>query len=89
MAKSKKKPGSPFVGRWHIESMDQWDADFIHAEVRGFIEVDDENGGNFQFGYVSGDMDCCLMTRDGSLPLSVPGTAMTRWITLKAVDGLF
>jgi len=65
MAKSKKKSESPFVGRWHIESMDQWDEDFINAEVPGFIEFDGGGGGEFQFGYVHGGMDCRLATRDG------------------------
>jgi hypothetical protein len=54
MAKSKKNPESPFVGRWHIESMDQWDEDFINAAVRGFFEFDAQGGGEFQFGYVHG-----------------------------------
>ena len=65
MAKAKKQPESPFVGRWHIESMDQWDEDFINAEVRGFIEFDAQGGGEFQFGYVRGGMKCRLTTRDG------------------------
>src|SRR5262245_48006388 len=65
MAKSKKKPESPFVGLWHIESMTAWDADFINAEVRGFVEFDAQGGGEFQFGYVHGWMDCRLTTRDG------------------------
>ena len=67
MARSKKKPESPFVGHWHIESMDQWDEDFINAEVQGFIEFDAQGGGEFQFGYVQGQMDCRLSTRDGEL----------------------
>jgi hypothetical protein len=58
MAKSKARPDFPFAGRWHIVSMTEWDEDFIHAEVQGFIEFDDKNSGSFQFGYVSGDMDC-------------------------------
>jgi hypothetical protein len=65
MAKSKARPDFPFAGRWHIVSMTEWDEDFIHAEVQGFIEFDDKNSGSFQFGYVSGDMDCRLTTRDG------------------------
>jgi len=65
MATSKAKPDSPFTGRWHIVSMTEWDEDFINAEVQGFIEFDDKNTGSFQFGYVSGDMDCRLTTRDG------------------------
>src|SRR3954454_7599577 len=65
MAKAKKKPESPFVGRWHIESMTGWDEDFINAEVQGFIEFDAEGGGEFQFGYVRGDMNCRLTTQEG------------------------
>lgn len=64
-AKAKAKPESPFAGRWHIVSMTEWDEDFINAEVQGFIEFDDKNSGSFQFGHVSGDMDCRLTTRDG------------------------
>ena len=65
MAKPRSKPGSPFAGRWHIVSMTEWDEDFINAEVQGFIEFDAQGGGEFQFGYVRGDMDCRLTTRDG------------------------
>lgn len=62
---AKKNTKSSFEGRWHIVSMTLWDEDFINAEVQGFIEFDDKNSGSFQFGYVSGNMDCRLTTRDG------------------------
>lgn len=62
---AKTKPTSPFEGRWHIVSMTEWDEDFINAEVQGFIEFDTTGGGEFQFGYVHGEMDCRLTTRDG------------------------
>ena len=65
MAKKKSKPESPFHGRWHIVSMTEWDEDYIHEEVRAFIEFDDKGGGSFQFGYVRGIMDCRDTTRDG------------------------
>src|SRR5579885_1615920 len=65
MAKAKKKAESPFVGRWLIESMEQWDEDFINAEVRSFFQFDEKGSGEFQFGYVHGRMDCRLTTRDG------------------------
>ena len=65
MAKLKSPPDSPFSGRWYIVSMTEWDEDIINAEVQGFIEFDDKNSGSFQFGYVSGDMDCRLTIRDG------------------------
>jgi hypothetical protein len=61
MAKAK----SPFEGRWHIVSMTEWDDDYINAEVQGFIAFDAKGGGKFQFGYVSGSMDCKLTTREG------------------------
>ena len=64
-AKPKPKPPSPFEGRWHIASMSAWDEDFINAEVRGFIEFDGDGGGEFQFGYVQGSMDCRTTTRGG------------------------
>ena len=64
MAKKPKSP-SPFEGRWHIVSMTEWDEDYINAEVQAFIEFDAKNSGEFQFGYVQGEMDCCLTTRDG------------------------
>jgi hypothetical protein len=65
MAKAKAKPPSPFEGRWRIVAMEVWDQDFVDAEVEGFIEFDAQGGGEFQFGYVRGDMDCRLTTRDG------------------------
>ena len=63
MAKKSKSP-SPFTGRWHIVSMTEWDEDFINAEVQGFILFDEKGGGEFQFGYVRGDMDCRSTTRN-------------------------
>ncbi len=65
MARAKAKPESPFVGRWQIVSMTEFDEDFINAEVQGFIEFDASGGGQFQFGYVRGDMDCRETARDG------------------------
>jgi hypothetical protein len=63
MAKSKQK--NWIVGRWLIESMDQWDRDFIDAEVRGYFEFDKRGSGHFQFGYVQGQIDYRLAERDG------------------------
>lgn len=53
------------VGRWLIESMDQWDRDFIDEEVRGYFEFDTRGLGSFQFGYVQGQIDYRLGARDG------------------------
>ncbi len=64
MAKKAKAP-NPFTGRWRILSMDQWDQDFIDEEEEGYLEFNDEGQGVFHFGYVHGQMDCCLTSRDG------------------------
>src|SRR6516162_8612316 len=65
MARSKRKSESPFLGRWHIVSMSTWDEDYLNAEVQAFIEFDAKGGGEFQFGYAHGEMDCRPTTRDG------------------------
>ena len=46
MAKKAKAP-NPFTGRWRIISMDQWDQDFVDAEVEGFFEFGSDNLGSF------------------------------------------
>ena len=53
------------MGRWLIESMDQWDRDFIDEMVRGYFEFDTKDSGIFQFGYVEGQIDYRLGERDG------------------------
>jgi|SRR6516225_9875060 hypothetical protein len=45
--------------------MDQFEQDYVNAEDQAFIEFDESGGGEFHFGYVHGDMDCRLTTRDG------------------------
>ena len=47
-----------FFGYWRIKEMEMWDQDFIDAEVPGYFQFDDDNSGEFQFGYVHGYMDC-------------------------------
>jgi hypothetical protein len=64
MAK-RAKPKSPFTGRWRIVSMSAWDEDYIDEEEEGYFEFDEKGGGEFHFGYVHGQMDCRLTTRDG------------------------
>ena len=61
----KTKPKNWVIGRWLIESMDQWDRDFIDEEVRGYFEFDARGSGHFQFGYVQGQIDYRLGERDG------------------------
>jgi hypothetical protein len=64
MAKA-KKPESPFTGRWRIVSMSAWDEDYIDEEEEGYVAFDEHGDGQFHFGYVHGNMDCRLTTRDG------------------------
>jgi hypothetical protein len=65
MAKAKPKPKSPFAGRWRIVSMSAWDEAYIDEEEEGFFEFDEKGSGQFHFGYVHGNTDCRLTTRDG------------------------
>jgi hypothetical protein len=63
MAKSKQP--NPFVGRWRIVLMQQWDQVYVDEEEEGYFEFTDKGGGQFHFGYVHGNMDCRLATKDG------------------------
>ncbi len=63
--RKKTKPKSPFTGRWRTTWMEQWDQDFVDAEVEGFFEFRKDGSGEFQFGYVRGEIDYRSCTRDG------------------------
>jgi hypothetical protein len=64
MAKA-SRPKNPFAGRWRITWMEQWDQDFVDAEVEGYFKFGPRNLGSFQFGYVQGEIDNRLTSRDG------------------------
>jgi hypothetical protein len=55
----------PISGKFRITHMDEWDQDFVDAEIPGFILFDQNGRGEFQFGYVSGTMDCEQTERSG------------------------
>jgi hypothetical protein len=57
MAKKTSKPESPFVGRWRIVSMSQWEDEYLDEEVEAYIEFNERQGGSFQFGYIQSVMD--------------------------------
>ena len=80
----KAKPKNWVRGRWLIESMDEWDREFIDEEVRGYFEFDARDSGDFQFGYVHGDIDYRLGERDGKPPSNSLGSAMMRWTGSRA-----
>jgi hypothetical protein len=45
------------IGKWRIAGMEVWDQEYVDMEVPGFISIDAEGMGRFQFGLVSGDID--------------------------------
>jgi hypothetical protein len=65
IGKSRRTAGNSFVGRWRITWMEQWDQAFVDEEAEGFFEFEKEDLGSFQFGYVRGQIDYRLSTRDG------------------------
>lgn len=65
MAKKKPKQENMFEGRWRITWMEQWDQDFVDEEVEGYIEFASRGLGHFQFGYVQGQIDYRMTSRDG------------------------
>jgi hypothetical protein len=62
---AKSKPKNWAVGRWLIESMTEWEREFIDEMVRGYFEFDNKDSGSFQFGCVEGQIDYRLGERDG------------------------
>ena len=40
-----------FIGKWSIVEMEQWDKDFIDAEMPGYISFKTNEMGEFHFGY--------------------------------------
>ena len=55
---AKRKPKSPIEGRWNIVSMSPWELAYDDEDLEPFIEFGPRNTGEFQFGYVQGQMDC-------------------------------
>jgi hypothetical protein len=60
-----KKTKQNFEGRWRITWMDQWDQEFIDEEVEGYFNFQRNGVGSFHFGYVRGEIDYRVATRDG------------------------
>ena len=54
-----------FYGYWRIKEMEMWGQEFIDAEVPGYFSFGDDDGGEFQFGYVHGYMDCRFSIKNG------------------------
>jgi hypothetical protein len=76
---AKKTPTQkPLLGLWNIVLMSEWDEEYLHAEVRAYIEFEPKGVGSFQFGYVQGQIDCRTTIRDGKPAVE---------FTFDAVDG--
>jgi hypothetical protein len=53
------------IGLWHIYEMDMWDEDYFNMETQAYIEITSQNGGEFQFGLVTGSIDGYLEDNNG------------------------
>ena len=48
----------PLAGKWRIVEMELWDRAFIDLLGPGLIAFDDDGGGEFAFGAVTGSLAC-------------------------------
>jgi len=62
---AKRKSANPFLGRWFIEQMDQWDIEEESEELQAMIEFAPHDVARFQFAGVYGEVDYRLGQRDG------------------------
>ena len=61
-----------FLGYWKITSMEVWGRDYVDLVVPGHITFEMEERrlmGQFQFGTVTGWIDCRISTQSDGLPL--------------------
>jgi hypothetical protein len=57
MRDERPKHNHSLIGLWHIYEMDMWDEDYFNMETQAYIEITPTNGGEFQFGLVTGSID--------------------------------
>ena len=55
---------APFVARWRLVHMDEWDQDYLDLVEEAYIEFDDDLGGGFVFGVIDGGLDCRYSEED-------------------------
>ena len=48
----------PFLGRWRIDHMNDYDRDYLDLVEPAFIQFDRDGSGEFVFGAVTGQLDC-------------------------------
>ena len=51
------------AGKWRITSMSGWDKEYFDEEVPAYIQIDKNLMGEFQFGYVKGQIDGGIVKR--------------------------
>ncbi len=54
----------PYIGKWRIVEMDQWDQEFVDLVIPGHMTIRMDGKGAFQFGAVEGAMDCHVQRTD-------------------------
>ncbi|MBN1629679.1 MAG: hypothetical protein JW990_07945 [Thermoleophilia bacterium] len=54
-----------FAGRFRIVEMEMWGKDYLDMDVPAYMKIEGNGSGAFQFGLVSGQMDCREVERDG------------------------
>ncbi len=54
-----------FEGKWYIEEMELWGEDYINMEVKAYIQIYEDESGDFQFGLVSGGIKGKVVNHDG------------------------
>ena len=47
-----------YLGRWRIVEMEKWDQGFVDLVVPGYIQFEENDSGEFQFGSIFGSMQC-------------------------------
>ncbi len=47
-----------YLGRWRIVEMEKWDQGYIDMVVPGYILLEENDSGEFQFGPIFGSMEC-------------------------------
>jgi len=58
---------NPFLGRWQIIQMEEWDQQFVDLETEGHFRFEKGETGSSQFGLVSGEIDY-RVNLNGDLP---------------------
>ena len=55
----------PYIGKWRITHMVEWDQDFVDLVPTGHITIRKDGTGGFQFRAVQGEMDCRMEDTGG------------------------